>query len=61
MLIYKTYTEEQQNLGGGPTHPMHLLQSRELKRAFPYLEILHYCETVAEKAVAELVARKAID
>jgi SAM-dependent methyltransferase len=61
MLIYKTYTEEQQKLSGGPTHPMHLLQSAELKSAFPDLEILHYSETDAEKAVAELVARRAID
>ena len=61
MLIYKTYTEEQQKLSGGPTHPMHLLQSGELKRAFADLEILHYNESAADKAVAELVARKAID
>src|SRR5450755_4181510 len=27
ILIYKTYTTEQLKLGGGPTHPMHLLQS----------------------------------
>ena len=59
MLIYKTYTAEQQRLGGGPTHPMHLLQSGELKSAFSELEILHYSETVTEKAVAELVARRA--
>jgi tellurite methyltransferase len=59
ILIYKTYTTEQLNLGGGPTHPMHLLQSGELQRAFADLEILHYSETVADKAVAELVARRA--
>ncbi|HEY4961339.1 MAG TPA: hypothetical protein VII29_10815, partial [Terriglobales bacterium] len=59
ILIYKTYTSEQQNLSRGPTHPMHLLQSGELQRAFADLEILHYSETVADKAVAELVARKA--
>jgi tellurite methyltransferase len=58
MLIYKTYTEEQQALGGGPTHPMHLLQSEELKSAFGDLEVLHYSETIADKAVAELVARR---
>ena len=58
MLIYKTYTEEQQELGGGPTHPLHLLQSGELKRAFPELETLYYNETAADKAVAELVARR---
>ena len=59
MLIYKTYTTEQEKLSGGPTHPMHLLQSGELKRAFAELEILYYSETSEDKAVAELVARKA--
>jgi len=59
ILIYKTYTSEQQNLSRGPTHPMHLLQSGELQRAFADLEILHYSETVSDKAVAELVARRA--
>jgi tellurite methyltransferase len=61
MLIYKTYTEEQQKLSGGPLHPMHLLQSGELRSAFPELEVLHYNETVTDKAVAELVARRAAD
>jgi tellurite methyltransferase len=61
VLIYKTYTEEQQKLSGGPTHPMHLLQSGELKSAFADLEILHYNESAVDKAVAELVARKAIE
>ena len=58
MLIYKTYTTEQQELGSGPTHPMHMLESGELQRAFAGLEVLHYSEDVADKAVAELVARR---
>lgn len=57
-LIYKTYTNEQQRFSGGPTHPMFLLQPNELLRAFSSLRILHYHETVQEKSVAELVARK---
>jgi tellurite methyltransferase len=61
MLIYKTYTEEQQQLGGGPTHRMHLLHSGELRRAFAGLEVLHYNESATEKAVAELVARRSGD
>jgi tellurite methyltransferase len=61
MLIYKTYTMEQQKVSGGPSHPMHLLQSGELKSAFGGLEILHYNETVTDKAIAELVARRAAD
>jgi len=58
ILIYKTYTREQLKLGGGPTHPMHLLKSNELLRAFASLRILHYHESIRDKAVAELVARK---
>lgn len=57
-LIYKTYTLEQLKLGSGPSHPMHLLKSRELREAFSGLGILHYAETVGDKGVAELVARK---
>jgi len=58
ILIYKTYTREQLKLGGGPTDPMHLLEANELRDAFPQLQILHYGETIKDKAVAELVARK---
>ena len=58
LLIYKTYTTEQKNFPGVPRHPMFLLQPNELLRAFPSLRILHYHETIREKGVAELVARK---
>jgi tellurite methyltransferase len=58
LLIYKTYTTEQKRFSGGPSHPMFLLQPNELLHAFQTLRILHYRETVAEKGVAELVARK---
>lgn len=57
-LIYKTYTTEQKNFSRGPSHPMFLLESKELLRAFSSLRVLHYHETVREKGVAELVARK---
>ncbi len=57
-LIYKTYTTEQKNFSGGPSHPMFLLEPNELLRAFASLRILHYHETLQEKGVAELVARK---
>ena len=57
-LIYKTYTTEQQRFEGGPSHPMFLLQPNELLHAFPSLRVLHYHETIQEKGVAELVARK---
>jgi tellurite methyltransferase len=58
ILIYKTYTTEQKNFSGGPSHPMFLLEPNELLHVFPSLRVLHYHETVTEKGVAELVARK---
>ena len=57
-LIYKTYTAEQKHFIGGPSHPMFLLEPNELLGAFPPLRVLHYHETIQEKGVAELVARK---
>jgi tellurite methyltransferase len=57
-LIYKTYTTEQKNFAGGPSHPMFLLEQNELLRAFSSLRVLHYHETIQGKGVAELVARK---
>ena len=62
LLIYKSYTTDQPKLrpGEGPTHPMHLLKRDELLRAFAELEILFYRETVKDRGIAELVARKPI-
>ncbi|MGC2745489.1 MAG: class I SAM-dependent methyltransferase [Candidatus Angelobacter sp.] len=57
-LIYKTYTTDQKNFAGGPSHPMFLLEPNELLRAFPSVRVLHYHETIREKGVAELMARK---
>jgi tellurite methyltransferase len=58
ILIYKTYTTEQKNFAGGPSHPMFLLEPNELLHAFSSLRVLRYHETIQEKGVAELVARK---
>jgi tellurite methyltransferase len=57
-LVYKTYTTEQKNFPGGPSHPMFLLEPNELLHAFRSMRVLHYHETIQEKGVAELVARK---
>jgi len=62
-LIYKTYTAEQSRFAGGsfksePSHPMFLLEPNELLHAFPSLRVLHYHESIQERGVAELVARK---
>src|SRR5579883_990463 len=60
LLIYKTYTCEHPCLSGGrgPGNPSHLLESNELLGVFSTMQILHYRETLKEKGVAELVARK---
>jgi SAM-dependent methyltransferase len=58
ILIYKTYTTEQKNFPGGPSHPMFLLDPNELLHAFRSLRVLDYHETIQQKGVAELVARK---
>lgn len=58
LLIYKTYTAEQKNFARGPSHPMFLLEPNELLRAFSSMRVLHYHETIQQKGVAELVARK---
>lgn len=58
LLIYKTYTAEQKNFAGGPSHPMFLLEPNELLHAFSSMRVLHYHETVQQRGVAELVAKK---
>ena len=58
ILIYKTYTTQQKNFAGGPSHPMFLLQPNELLHAFSSMRVLHHRETTQQKGVAELVARK---
>lgn len=58
LLIYKTYTQAQAGLVGGPKDVSHLLAEGELLRLADELRVLHYNEVVAEKATAELVAQK---
>jgi len=58
VLIYKTHTVVQANLGNGPKNPSHLLQNEELPQLVAGLRLLHYREVVEKKATAELVARK---
>src|SRR5262245_27873383 len=58
LLIYKTYTIEQQRLASGPRNPDYLLKPGELQEAFRSLRVLHYRERLASAATAELVAEK---
>lgn len=59
LLLYRTYTLEQLRFSRGPKDPAHLLKPGELREAFAALgmNILHYRETVDDKAAAELVAQ----
>lgn len=58
LLLYKTYTVEQRQLEGGPSDPTRLLDLGELRSLADGLEVLHYRETISDKATAELVARR---
>ncbi len=58
LLLYKTHTVSQARLAGGPKNPAHLLEPGELLQLTKEMRVLHYRETEAEKATAELVARK---
>jgi SAM-dependent methyltransferase len=58
LLVYKTHTSAQTKPAGGPKIAAYLLEPGELLKLADGLHILHYQEEVAEKATAELVARK---
>ncbi len=60
LLVYKTYTRAQVELPDGPKSPAHLLEPGELLQLAGDLHVLHYREEVAEKATAELVARRGV-
>ena len=58
MLLFETYTKAQLDFSGGPRYPAHLLNTGELRRAFPELEVVFYRELRAEQGIASLAARK---
>ena len=58
MLLFETYTQAQLSYLGGPRNPAHLLEPRELRRAFPELHVLFYRELNAEQGIASLVAER---
>ena len=58
MLLFETYTKAQLDFSGGPRDPAHLLNTGELRRAFPELEVVFYRELHAEQGIASLAARK---
>jgi tellurite methyltransferase len=58
ILVFETFTRAQLNYSGGPRNPEHLLDSGELRTAFPSLHTLFYRELNAGQGIASLVAEK---
>ncbi|MDD9995859.1 MAG: SAM-dependent methyltransferase, partial [Dehalococcoidia bacterium] len=63
VLVFETFTVDQERFGWGPDRQDYLLQPGELKRLFADLQTLHYDEGVKDsdrghKAIASLIARK---
>src|SRR5919109_4597158 len=56
MLLFETYTKAQLDFSGGPRDPAHLLNTGELRKAFPKLEVVFYRELRAEQGIASLAA-----
>jgi SAM-dependent methyltransferase len=60
VLVFETFTRAQLNYSGGPRNPEHLLESGELRTAFPPLHTLFYRELNAGQGIASLVAQKSV-
>jgi len=58
VLLFETYTVAQLEFAGGPRNAKYLLESGELRTAFPALRNLFYRELRAGKGIASLIARK---
>ena len=58
MLLFETYTRAQLEFTGGPRNPAHLLESGELRDAFPLLRVIFYRELRAGQGIASLLAQK---
>jgi tellurite methyltransferase len=58
LLLMETFTRAQLEFDGGPRNPAHLLETGELREAFPDLRVLFYRELRAGQGIASLMARK---
>jgi len=58
MLLFETYTKAQLDFSGGPRNPEYLLNTGELRGAFPELAVVFYRELRAEQGIASLAGRK---
>ena len=60
VLLFETFTRAQLEFEGGPRDPDHLLETGELREAFPSLRALFYRELRAGQGIASLLAQKPI-
>jgi len=58
VLLMETFTRAQLECTGGPRNPAYLLETGELREAFPELCVLFYRELRAGQGIASLVAKK---
>ncbi len=58
VLLIETFTRAQLEFEGGPRNPAYLLETGELREAFPELSVLFYRELRAGQGIASLVAKK---
>jgi len=57
-LLFETFTQAQLAFNGGPRNPEYLLNSGELRTAFPELRVIFHRELRAGQGIASLLARK---
>ena len=58
VLLFETFTRAQLEFEGGPRNPTYLLETGELREAFPGLRVLFYRELRAGQGIASLLARQ---
>ena len=58
VLLFETFTRAQLEFSGGPRNPSYLLETGELREAFPELRVLFYRELRAGQGIASLLAKK---
>ncbi len=58
VLLFETFTRGQLECSAGPRNPSYLLETGELREAFPELCVLFYRELRAGQGIASLVAKK---
>ena len=58
VLLFETYTRAQLEFPGGPRNPAYLLETGELREAFPELSVTFYRELRAGQGIASMVAKK---